>query len=321
MGHTEDLDSGAPECQKDDHENGLEDYPEYNKHFNITYRHLLSTTFEPNNPLRVIAHCDVDAAYAQFEAKRVGLDCQTVPIAVKQWNKLIAVNYVARAYGVNRFNCTLDEAKQRCPELQLIHVATIGPGEKIPHYHENPNARTHKVSLDLYRRESKKIMELFQCKLSQDRSNGQYVDYTLQPIVPCGWAPSVLDLIPNSREKDIPFEKASIDESFFDLSVHVRKQILRRYPFLDIRPALETMDPEKVAEKLDEPLPEVPMYVQEEMIPSSWQSAGAWLPDAVDLAQPMEITWLDIAHAIAAEHMISVRKHIYEQLGYTTYVY
>lgn len=32
----------------------------------ITYRHLLSqTAFTSANPLRVIAHCDLDAAYAQ----------------------------------------------------------------------------------------------------------------------------------------------------------------------------------------------------------------------------------------------------------------
>ena len=36
-----------------------------------TYRHLLSREYDPTyastdrNPLRVIAHCDVDAAYAQ----------------------------------------------------------------------------------------------------------------------------------------------------------------------------------------------------------------------------------------------------------------
>lgn len=36
------------------------------------------------------------------------------------------MNYPAREYGVNRFNCTLEEAKKRCPDLVLIHVATYG---------------------------------------------------------------------------------------------------------------------------------------------------------------------------------------------------
>lgn len=48
-------------------------YPEEEERV-LTYRHLLSTTYEPtyvgsgitpSNPFRVIAHCDVDAAYAQ----------------------------------------------------------------------------------------------------------------------------------------------------------------------------------------------------------------------------------------------------------------
>lgn len=39
-----------------------------------TYRHLLAaTSLTPYNPLRVIAHCDIDAAYAQFEAVRLGI--------------------------------------------------------------------------------------------------------------------------------------------------------------------------------------------------------------------------------------------------------
>jgi len=319
MGHTDDLKFCARRERSEEKKSEFDNGSVHVNQPTITYRHLLSSSFDPSNPLRVIAHCDVDAAYAQFEAKRVGINCQSVPVAVKQWNKLIAVNYVARGFGVNRFNCTLDEAKQRCPDLRIIHVATIGPGEKAPQYYSNPNARTHKVSLDLYRRESKKIMEVFQSKLSQDGGSGKYIDYTLKSIVPCGWAPNLLDMIPNSREKDIPFEKASIDESFFDLSVHVRKQILRRYTFLDIRPMLEMMDPERVPEKLDEPLPEVPSYLQEEMMPASWQNAGTWFPDDLDQSQPLELTWLDIAHAIAAEYMVSIRKHVYEKLGYTTY--
>lgn len=55
------------------------------------------------------------------EAKRVGVNCDKIPVAVLQWQsmvrkhcqayKQIAVNYAARAFGVNRFNCTPDEAK------------------------------------------------------------------------------------------------------------------------------------------------------------------------------------------------------------------
>lgn len=57
-----------------------------------TYRHLLSPTAQtPWNPLRVIAHCDIDAAYAQFEAVRLGVPDDT-PLIVIQWETIIAVS-------------------------------------------------------------------------------------------------------------------------------------------------------------------------------------------------------------------------------------
>jgi len=70
-----------------------------------TFRHLLSSSsLGPSNPLRVIAHVDVDAAYvrrwhqqveltgqAQFEMKRLGLP-EDIPVAVQQWQGLIAIN-------------------------------------------------------------------------------------------------------------------------------------------------------------------------------------------------------------------------------------
>ena len=50
---------------------------------------------------RVIIHADLDAFYAQVEAKRLNLD-STVPLGVQQHNMLIAVSYSARPFGVKR---------------------------------------------------------------------------------------------------------------------------------------------------------------------------------------------------------------------------
>jgi DNA polymerase eta len=58
-----------------------------------TYRHLLSpSSLTPQNPLRVIALVDIDAAYAQFEQVRLGLPSDR-PLVCAQWQSLIAVNY------------------------------------------------------------------------------------------------------------------------------------------------------------------------------------------------------------------------------------
>lgn len=96
-----------------------------------TYRHLLSAgSLTPLNPLRVIAHCDVDAAYAQFEAQRLGIDSFKVPVAVQQWNGLIAISYAARSFGINR-HADIESAKKLCPELVMVHVQTIAVSDLI----------------------------------------------------------------------------------------------------------------------------------------------------------------------------------------------
>ncbi|PKI83342.1 Rad30p [Malassezia vespertilionis] len=179
----------------------------------VTYKHLFSTNFEPANPLRVIAHCDVDAAYAQFEASRLKLDSKVSPLAVLQWSSL--------------------------------------PGDVEPKHYENPNPKTHKISLDMYRRESKKIMDIFQRRVNSGATTGVRTQFDLNPAIADCWTPMPLELLDEHEGQDILFEKASIDESFFDLSVYARKQILHRFPYLDTRAELENMSPDARAKKLE----------------------------------------------------------------------
>lgn len=260
------------------------------------------------NPLRVIAHCDVDAAYAQFEARRLGLNCFKEPVAVLQWNGLIAVNYVARKSGLSRFNDTPEECMRKCPDLKLIHVATYGPGDTEPQYHENPSALTHKISLDLYRRESKHILRIFQYRVAESTELGANLGSDLQSWQDDGsvW-PHALVLEGDSTDSDIIVEKASIDESFFDLSVYARKQMLVRFPFLDVRETDVDLDTE---------LPPLPLSVREELNDAAWGHLGAW--DGDDEHSAGEATWLDVAIAMGAERLIAVRKHVLDVLGYTT---
>ncbi|KAF7375181.1 DNA polymerase eta [Mycena sanguinolenta] len=92
----------------------------------------------------------------------------------------------------------LEEAKKLCPELVVVHVATYKEGEKEPGYWDNPDTQTHKVSLDLYRRESVKMIQMYK------------------------------DGLPENAE----IEKASIDEAFMDLTKPARQIILERFPWL-----------------------------------------------------------------------------------------
>ena len=71
--------------------------------------------------MRVILHFDLDCFYAAVEGRRLGIDGFSQPLAVVQWDGLIAVSYAARDYGIKR-GMRQAEAVKLCPNLQLVHV-------------------------------------------------------------------------------------------------------------------------------------------------------------------------------------------------------
>lgn len=117
---------------------------------------------------------------------------------------LIAVNYPARKFGISRM-ITAKEARKLCPDAILQHVATWKEGDEKWAYHKDAfaNMATHKVSLDPYRLESRKILACMKGCLPPD----------LQKV-----------------------EKAGIDEVFLDLSAQVHSILLERYPELSSPP-------------------------------------------------------------------------------------
>ncbi|GAA5820714.1 hypothetical protein JCM11251_003125 [Rhodosporidiobolus azoricus] len=185
----------AMEGDEEDEEWGDPDFPKQQK---PAYRHLLGNNNTGSaNPLRVISHIDIDAAYAAMEMARLGIP-EDQPMAVQQWQGLIAVNYPARRFGITRHESP-GEALKKCPHLKLVHVQTYKNGESEPGYWEGAKPETHKVSLDMYRKESRKIVAVFS---------------EFCPVV----------------------EKASIDESYLDLTLPVRRLLLTKYPSLATAP-------------------------------------------------------------------------------------
>ncbi|KAK3489126.1 DNA/RNA polymerase [Neurospora hispaniola] len=170
------------------------------KRSRFTYRHIQQLAASSTScPLRVIAHLDLDCFYAQVEMVRLGIP-DDKPVAVQQWQGLIAVNYPARSFGIGR-HCNVSEAKKLCPDLIHQHVATWREGDAKWDYHPDAaaNMATHKVSLDPYRLESRKILAIIKEELPPH----------LQKV-----------------------EKASIDEVFMDLSAQVHTILLERFPEL-----------------------------------------------------------------------------------------
>ncbi|KAH6674930.1 hypothetical protein B0J14DRAFT_24668 [Halenospora varia] len=170
------------------------------KKSHFTYKQLAQLALSSVTcPLRVVAHVDLDAFYAQCEMVRLGV-AEDQPLAVQQWQGLIAINYPARKFGLNR-HVTITEAKKTCPNIICQHVATWKEGDEKWAYHDDAykNIATHKVSLDPYRLESRRILAC------------------------------IKETLPTNLQK---VEKASVDEVFMDLSAQVHSILLDRYPEL-----------------------------------------------------------------------------------------
>jgi DNA polymerase eta len=167
----------------------------------FTFKHLtLLGQSSTSCPLRVIAHIDLDAFYAQCEMVRLGV-AEDLPLAVQQWQGLIAVNYPARGYGLNR-HVNILEAKKLCPQLIMQHVATWREGDEKWAYRPDSSQHIHtdKVSLDPYRLQSRRILA------------------------------TIKDALPAAPLQKV--EKAGIDEVFLDLSAQVHAILVERYPEL-----------------------------------------------------------------------------------------
>ncbi|QEU58820.1 Rad30 [Kluyveromyces lactis] len=123
------------------------------------------------SPLACIAHIDVNAFFAQVEQVRCGFS-RDDPVVAVQWTSILAVSYAARKYNVSRMESILDAIK-KCDKIIPIHTAVFRKGEDYWQYHDGCGSwvedeskklspTNYKVALEPYRRESRKLIKLFQ---------------------------------------------------------------------------------------------------------------------------------------------------------------
>lgn len=251
------------------------------------YRHLQALRQGWSaSPLRVIAHIDLDAFYAQCEMVRLGTS-RSAPLAVQQWDSLIAINYPARSFGITRM-LSAKEARKLCPEIVLQHVATFREGEGGRWAYRDDafrNVGSDKVSLDPYRAESLKILAVMKDELGRWHNDLVNDEEVQAQILPAG------------------LEKASVDEAFIDLSPLVFGVLLQRYP--ELRAAPQGTD-DKTA-----------------MLASPPTTALQWDPEdcLVDLdhneTEVDSPDWDDIIMLTGSEIIRSVRKAIWERHSYS----
>ena len=143
---------------------------------------------------RIIIHIDMDAYYAQCEMQKFNIP-EEMPLAVLQWESLIALNYAAKKKGVKR-HMNYQAALSICPKLIIVHIQTltIKDGQEMivdsaickyvkvlktnesivrdiseilpedEHRYriklETRDPEQHKASLQYYKRKSRKIFEI-----------------------------------------------------------------------------------------------------------------------------------------------------------------
>lgn len=242
-------------------------------------------------PLSIIALIDMNAFFAQCEQHRLGKTLQD-PVVCCQWSSLIAVSYAARKFGIGRMD-TLNSAREKCPHLIVGHAAVFKKGESHWLYLEGPADRAeHKVSLDPYRRELRKIVKILKRRC---------------------------DLV----------ERASVDECYMDFGRLVHARLVELFPELKDLGAEEDplpTIPDKFPPQLRWQGEIFPTEGEEndgkqELLQTGKELENTQLVTSVpdNLRRLPSISdWDDVCMLIGSQILYQMRVDIYDELNYTT---
>ncbi|KAF1781423.1 UmuC domain [Phytophthora cactorum] len=159
---------------------------------------------------RVIIHLDLDCFYAQVEQRRLQIpDGQ--PVAVQQWGSLLAVNYDARKFGVERGDF-IDDAKKKCPQIHLVRVAN------------EPASMTKS-------RQGFGLIAPHVDTLGENRKPGQLFDRTHQKAILRRYRVASREIFVILGSMVSVIEKASIDEAFMDVTDMAKERLAQTTAF------------------------------------------------------------------------------------------
>lgn len=229
-------------------------------------------------PLATIALIDMNAFFAQCEQVRLGKKLED-PVVCCQWKSLIAVSYAARKFGITRLD-PLNLALQKCPNLVVGHAAVFKKGESFWRYLDGlPDQALHKVSLDPYRRELRKVFRILQ---------------------------SQCDLV----------EKASVDECYLDLGRLVYNRLIELFPFLETLDSKDKLPP--LPTEIPKELLWEGVFFQSDAEFQQYSGMEPVGINKKDQGTITINDWDDICYIIGSQYLFSIRQKVYEELKYTT---
>lgn len=155
---------------------------------------------------RVVVHLDCDCFYAQVELQRLQLP-KDAPLCVVQWGMALAVSYGARVYSIKRGD-SVDDIRRKAGNHH-VHVVSV---ETIGHDHDAISPPNEKGSSSCDATSGMDIKSREKVSLARYRVASS----------------QVFDVISSKLPSSCPFERASIDEAFLDISaiVHGRSKAL-----------------------------------------------------------------------------------------------
>lgn len=183
-----------------------------------------TTVFAQNHATmtgRVILLLDLDCFYAQCECVRLGYDSLTTPLALLQWNSVLAVTYPARKCGITRgdsWQSVAAKSNHQCLAVSVPLLTTENSQETVQ---VDPNASVEDDYRAIYEQSPEEQQRCRASDLGVRRFSSQgKASIERYRIASARIFQTVLETITD----DIVLERASIDEFFLDVTAACCKE-------------------------------------------------------------------------------------------------